>query len=83
MKTLIQLLVLFFAILSEIAALTIGKTVPISKQQPALLALRDMSAVIFAIMGAWIAVLHPQILKQLVKKDEKSSPDDLPRSLSD
>src|SRR5882724_10051305 len=55
-----------------------GRNVSYAEQTPIYDALREMSAIVFGIMGAWIAVLHPDLLMELVKPnktEEESIPD--------
>ena len=47
----------------------LGSDIHYSDQKGIFDGLRDMSAIIFGIMGAWIAVLHPDLLTQLVKPE--------------
>jgi hypothetical protein len=56
-----------------------GSNVPYVEQKDLYEALRNMSAIIFGIMGAWIAVLHPNLLTQLINQ-KKIQESDLPDS---
>lgn len=42
-----------------------GRNVPMVQQESLFEALRNMAAIIFGIMGAWIAILHPDLLSHL------------------
>jgi hypothetical protein len=55
-----------------------GCNISYAEQEGLYEALRDASAIIFAIMGAWIAVLHPDLLTHLInhqKIQERDLPD--------
>ncbi len=56
-----------------------GSNVPYAEQKDLYEALRNMSAIIFGIMGAWIAVLHPNLLTHLINH-KKIQESDLPDS---
>lgn len=49
-----------------------GKEVPLSDQKDIFDSLKDTSAIIFAILGAWIAVIYPKDLKAIFKADNQS-----------
>lgn len=55
-----------------------GKNVNVSVQWPLYEALRTTSAIIFAVVGAWLAIIYPERLKIAVRK-ESSISDDAPR----
>lgn len=42
-----------------------GENITIEEQTPLLEGLRNTSAIIFGVMGAWIAILHPESLKKI------------------
>ncbi|MDD3051148.1 MAG: hypothetical protein PHR06_08360 [Candidatus Cloacimonetes bacterium] len=57
-------------IIVAVVAFSLGRSIPISSQLIALESLRNTSAIIFGIMGAWIAIIQPELLK--VAYDGKS-----------
>lgn len=62
MKTLSILLVLLW--LSAVgAAFIFGQQVPFAEQWPLFEALRTTSAIIFAVVGAWLAIVYPERLR--------------------
>jgi H+/Cl- antiporter ClcA len=48
----------------------VGSTIPISEQLPIYESLRNTSAIIFGVMGAWIAILYPEALLRIYGKIE-------------
>lgn len=61
-KVAITLLVLF--LLAAIAvAFTNGRRIPFAEQWPLFEALRTTSAIIFAVVGAWLAIVYPERLR--------------------
>ena len=67
-------------ILMIILGLTIiyGKGISFKEQMPIYDGLRNTSAIIFAVMGAWLAILYPHKLSKSLKKelDDKTDRDD-------
>ncbi len=49
-----------------------GQNVPIKSQLPLFEGLRNTSAIIFGVMGAWLAILHPTSLKKIFSKNKGS-----------
>jgi hypothetical protein len=68
LKVLKNLFLLSLALL----ALIHGGSIPMSQQMPLFEGLRNTSAIIFGVMGAWLAILHPDSLKKIFAR---SSPD--------
>jgi len=70
--------ILQFVIAAAVALLfyRYGKTISVSKQMPLYDSLRTTSAIIFAVMGAWMAVIYPGILSKLFTGNEKMTEDD-------
>jgi hypothetical protein len=49
-----------------------GQDIPMVKQIPVFEGLRNTSAIIFGVMGAWLAILHPDSLKGIFTKGSKT-----------
>lgn len=60
--SILQFVILFIV---AIVFYSYGKAIPITKQIPLYDSLRTTSAIIFAVMGAWMAVIYPGILSKL------------------
>lgn len=54
-------------------AVVYGKSVPFAQQWPLYEALRNTSAIIFAVVGAWLAIIYPERLKLSFGKKEKDT----------
>lgn len=58
-------------LLSTLAVLVVGllflhgKAIPIADQMPLYEGIRNTAAIIFGVMGAWLAILHPDSLKSI------------------
>lgn len=66
------------------AALLLGGAVPFAEQWPLYEALRNTAAIIFAVVGAWLAIVYPERLKMSQGKApgaEPKSPDKLVKLL--
>jgi len=57
------------------AAFLYGQEIEMSKQMPLFEGLRNTSAIIFGVMGAWLAILHPDSLKKIFRSDGGKLPD--------
>lgn len=57
------LMLLAVALLSLAAAYVFGRAVPVSEQWPLFEALRTTASIIFAVVGAWLAIIYPDRLK--------------------
>ncbi len=68
-KYLFCFLVILILLLSVYFGYFYGKTVSVKDQLPLYKSLRDLSAIIFAIMGAWIAIIFPNALANIFKTD--------------
>lgn len=71
---------LFFAVMGAVAIILIagacifGREVAFAQQWPLYEALRNTAAIIFAVVGAWLAIIYPERLKlSFGKKAEDSS----------
>lgn len=53
----------------------LGKNVEVSVQWPLYDTLRNTSAIIFAVVGAWLAIIYPERLKFSVRKQDGASED--------
>lgn len=74
MKIVKYLLIFIFLILIPIYLIfTYGKNVPYSDQKDILDSLKDTASIIFAILGAWIAVIYPKNLQEKIFKAEIES----------
>lgn len=65
MNRLLDPLKVAFIIVWAVFCFWFGRNVPIAQQESLYDALRNMSAIIFGIMGAWTAILHPDLLSHL------------------
>ncbi|WP_250628396.1 hypothetical protein [Pinirhizobacter soli] len=63
MKTRNVLLVFPLALVAGIASFYFGRAVPFASQWPLFEALRSTAAIIFAVIGAWFAIIYPEKLK--------------------
>lgn len=50
-----------------------GATVPFSEQWPLYEALRNTAAIIFAVIGAWLAIVYPERLKVSLRSSDSRS----------
>lgn len=50
-----------------------GRQIPFAQQWPLFEALRNTAAIIFAVVGAWLAIIYPERLK--ISFGKKASPD--------
>lgn len=71
---------IFVITLASVLALAIcicgfflGKKVPFSMQWPLYEALRNTAAIIFAVVGAWMAIIYPERLRMSFGKSDKNS----------
>lgn len=53
-----------------------GKNVPFSDQKDILDSLKDTASIIFAILGAWIAVIYPKDLQKIFKQKSDGEKED-------
>ncbi|MCI5122880.1 MAG: hypothetical protein D3908_17170 [Candidatus Electrothrix sp. AUS4] len=67
-------LTILLSIFIAILCYSVGSDIKISEQLPLYESLRNTSAIIFGVMGAWIAILYPNsLLKIYGKLDAKNS----------
>lgn len=72
-----KLLALVLAFILVPAAAWFGRVVPFAEQWPMFEALRTTAAIIFAVIGAWMAIIYPERLKLSLRdpsEDGKASP---------
>jgi hypothetical protein len=48
-----------------------GRQIPFAQQWPLFEALRNTASIIFAVVGAWLAIIYPERLKLTFRKDEQ------------
>jgi uncharacterized membrane protein len=46
-----------------------GKSIPMSQQWPLYEALRTTASIIFAVVGAWLAIIYPERLRMSLRND--------------
>lgn len=63
MKKITTILLALFLLAATAAAFTYGRRVPFAEQWPLFEALRTTSAIIFAVVGAWLAIVYPERLR--------------------
>lgn len=64
-KGLNKVILLAFSVIVSIVSFSKGQEVSFQLQWPLYEALRNTSAIVFAVMGAWIAIIYPADLKNL------------------
>ena len=64
-----KILVLIIVIGVAATCYYFGKNITIEEQIPLLEGLRNTAAIIFGVMGAWIAILHPESLKKIFSRN--------------
>lgn len=73
----LQILSWTFAVVAVAAGGWFGRFVPFAEQWPMFEALRTTAAIIFAVIGAWLAIIYPERLKlSLRRSKDKSDPKD-------
>lgn len=65
---------LTFAVLAVVAGAWFGRKVPFSEQWPMYEGLRTTAAIIFGVIGAWLAIIYPERLKLSFKKGAQAAP---------
>lgn len=63
MYKVLKVVAVFIAIALVLTGAWYGRNVPFSKQWPLFEALRTTAAIIFAVVGAWLAIIYPERLK--------------------
>ena len=64
----VKILTAIIILLTAVSGYCFGQAVPMSEQLPIFDGLRNTSAIIFGVMGAWLAILHPSSLKQIFSR---------------
>ena len=68
MKKLLILLGLIIAVALSYFLFGLGKKIPLESQEALLEGLRNTSAIIFGVLGAWLALIYPETMQVLMKK---------------
>ena len=63
-----------FALVAVLAGGWFGRNVPFSEQWPMFEALRTTAAIIFGVIGAWLAIIYPERLKLSFKQNKNGTP---------
>ena len=71
-----------FAFLAVAAGGWLGRSVPFSEQWPMFEGLRTTAAIIFGVIGAWLAIIYPERLKLSFKSDTEKSDGEKENGLS-
>lgn len=75
MRRLVILLVSLFSLAMIAAAVLFGSKIPFQQQWPLFEALRATAAIIFAVVGAWLAIVYPERLRMsLAGSSAKAEP---------
>lgn len=64
-------ILIVFAAIFLMAMFWLGQEIPMESQLEMYGDLRNTSAIIFGVMGAWLAILHPSSLKVVFSEDNK------------
>lgn len=72
--TVLRFLGWIFALVAILAGGWFGRNVPFSEQWPMFEALRTTAAIIFGVIGAWLAIIYPERLKLSFKQKNSSTP---------
>jgi hypothetical protein len=73
----VMALALILTAASVLVALRYGQAVPMSEQWPLYEALRTTASIIFAVVGAWLAIIYPERLR-LSFRGDSSTPSSAP-----
>lgn len=65
-------------VLSVGAGYVLGQKVPFSDQWPLYEALRNTAAIIFAVVGAWLAIIYPEKLRMSLREERAGEDVDSP-----
>lgn len=82
MRTMTRLLLWTLCIVSVAAGGWLGRGVPFSEQWPMFEALRTTASIIFAVIGAWLAIIYPERLKQTFQRHSGTTGPTAPTSQS-
>lgn len=73
MKKLTLLLLVLLWVVAVAVSYIYGKNVPFAEQWPLFEALRTTSAIIFAVVGAWLAIVYPERLRLSLNSGDKTT----------
>jgi hypothetical protein len=73
-----KLLLIFLLVL---ALFYFGQNIPFEKQWPLYDSLRSTASIVFGVMGAWIAIIYPEALTELLGRTLKSETTDKSREV--
>lgn len=62
-----------FTLVFTVAGVFFGRNIPFSDQWPLFEALRTTAAIIFAVVGAWLAIIYPERLRSTFRPTENTS----------
>ncbi|WP_316154691.1 hypothetical protein [Cupriavidus sp. BIC8F] len=63
------LLYALFSIAVCVGGYVYGRNIPFAQQWPLFEALRNTASIIFAVVGAWLAIIYPERLKLTFRED--------------
>lgn len=72
-RTILLILAFVFSAALCIAGYWFGRYIPFEKQWPLFEALRNTASIIFAVVGAWLAIIYPERLKMSFGKKSNDS----------
>jgi hypothetical protein len=76
------MLVKLFTVISVLViAFFFGQNIPFTEQKEVLDSLKDIAAIVFGVMGAWIAIIYPEMLSSVVQTRKVSENASLRRLL--
>lgn len=73
MKKLTLILLVLLWVVAVAVSYIYGKNVPFAEQWPLFEALRTTSAIIFAVVGAWLAIVYPERLRLSLNSGDKTA----------
>lgn len=68
-KNALKCLAWLLSVAIVVSAVALGQEVPFSEQWPLYEALRTTASIIFAVVGAWLAIIYPERLRMSFQKD--------------
>lgn len=73
MSKLLRSLLLIFAFLAVVCAALYGRKIPFAQQWPVFEALRTTASIVFAVVGAWMAIAYPERLKLSLRGESRNT----------
>ena len=73
MRKITIILLALLLLTATAVAFTCGRRVPFAEQWPLFEALRTTSAIIFAVVGAWLAIVYPERLRLSLSPSDETS----------